>query len=180
MTIADDVAQVQQDLDQLTLTLNGGGSSGGSSPPSTSAADWQAIDSTLSALGQNSLISNLNDYAVLMNAIRALRIKWDGANHILAHGLATDMTTLKVDAAATPAAAPTPAAVVVTTPAATSPAATSPAATAPGQFSTGQTATVGVVGVLVGLGGGYLLWKGPTRQRNPRRRHRAKSEEAEQ
>jgi hypothetical protein len=68
------------------------------------------------------------------------------------------------------------AAIVPTT---TAPTAVSPPAMPSGQFSTSQTATVGFVGLLLGLGGGYLLWCSPRKKNPHRRKHRAKEETEE-
>jgi hypothetical protein len=178
MTVQDDIIQVQQDLDELARMMAGGTNLMAGGPiVSTSDADWQTIDGSIAILNNSAQFANSNDYASLINAVHAIRDKW---NAIVASfpGINLDIGQLRTDAAA--AAIPTviapfppaptiqPPGVVVVPPGNTTTVA------APG-FTGGQTAAVGLVGAALGLGAGYLMWKSPHRVSNPRRRrHRAR------
>jgi hypothetical protein len=180
MTVQDDVSQLKDTIDALSLTMAGGINTPGAPVPSTSAADWQTITQTLAILSSQAQFANSNDYAALVNAIQALQAKWDGAMHIAAN-LPAQIAQLQADAAAaaTPTViAPFPPAPTVQPPGVVVVPGTSTTTTVAPGFTGGQTAAVGLVGAALGLGAGYLMWKSPHRVSNPRRRRHRKVSEA--
>lgn len=176
MTVVDDANVIQADIDAMTAQANG-------VPPATttSAADWQTINGSITTLNANAQFANSNDYAALVSAIHALGVKWDGMTGVL-NAMPAHVAQLKTDAAALATTPPAlPPAVSTTTPGVVVvPGANTTTTVAPLGFTGGQTATVGLVGAAVGLGVGWMMWKNPHRVSNPRRRrHRKVSEAAE-
>lgn len=147
MTVADDIANLKTDMDAHATAVQGG-----TFAPTTSVADWKAIDDKIAILMANPQVGSLNDFQSLVIAINTIRAKWDNVVRDMGP-LSADVAKLQADYALAPVFPVSPTVV--------------PAVTAPGQFSTGQTATVGIVGMLVGLGGGYMLWNGTRRKKNP-------------
>jgi hypothetical protein len=177
MTVQDDITQVQQDLDELARIMAGGTNLVAGGPiVSTSAADWQTIDGSIAILNGSAQFANSNDYASLINAIQAIRDKW---NTVVAAfpGVTADIGQLRTDAAAASAATPVlPPPRSTTTPVVVVPPASSTVTSAVTTgFSGAQTTAVGLVGAALGLGAGFLMWKSPHRVSNPRRRrHRVR------
>ncbi len=179
MTLADDISSLQDTVSSLTGTMTGGPQPGGAPAVSLSTDDWNTILGSIAILNQNAQFTNSNDYASLVNAINAIKTKWDGTAHVAA-AFAPQLTQLQNDAIQagmppapmSPPAPGTPGVVVVP--------GTSATTVVPGAqtgFTGGQTAAVGLVGAAVGLGVGWMMWKNPRRSNPRRRRHRKVNEE---
>jgi hypothetical protein len=173
MTVVDDANIIQADIDAMTAAANG-------IPPATttSAADWQTINGSITILNANAQFANSNDYAALVSAIHALGVKWDALTGVLS-AMPAHVAQLKTDAAAAVTTPPAiPPAVSTTTPGVVVVPGTNTTTTVAPGFTGGQTAAVGLVGAAVGLGVGYMMWKSPHRVSNPRRRRHRKASEA--